>query len=126
MFKPLSQILNNNSGIALLITISVTTILVAVALEYNRRARFAVISAAAIRNRMTMSYMASSGIQAAMAMLVKDKDDNNTDSLMDDWADPEKIAEYDHHDWRNTAQGHGCRDTADQNSRPQAAGSQKV
>jgi len=66
---------------------------VAVALEYNRRARFAVISTAATRNRMTMSYMASSGIQAAMAMLVKDKDDNNTDSFMDDWADPEKIAE---------------------------------
>jgi len=93
VFKPLSQILHNNRGIALLITISVTTILVAVALEYNRRARFAVISTAATRNRMTMTYMASSGIQVAMAMLVKDKDDNNTDSLMDDWANPEKIAE---------------------------------
>jgi general secretion pathway protein K len=85
--------MHNNRGIALLITISVTAILVTVALEYNRRARFAVISTAAMRNRMTMSYMASSGIQAAMAMLVKDKNDNNTDSLMDDWADPEKIAE---------------------------------
>lgn len=93
MFRPLSQILNNNRGIALLITISVTTILVAVALEYNRRARFAIISAASVRNRMTMSYMASSGVQAAMAMLVKDKSDNNTDSFMDDWANAEKIAE---------------------------------
>ena len=85
--------MHNNRGIALLITISVTAILVTVALEYNRRARFAVISTAAMRNRMTMSYMASSGIQAAMAMLVKDKNDTNTDSLMDDWADPEKMAE---------------------------------
>ena len=38
----------------------------------------------------------------------------------------EKVTEYDYHDWRNTAQGHGCRDTADQNGRPQAAGSQKI
>jgi hypothetical protein len=37
------KILTNNRGIALLITISVTTILVAAALEYNRRARFEVI-----------------------------------------------------------------------------------
>ncbi|MGD8444367.1 MAG: hypothetical protein PVI94_12795, partial [Desulfobacterales bacterium] len=44
------KIIKNNRGIALLITISVTTILVAAALEYNRRARFAVISTAATRD----------------------------------------------------------------------------
>ena len=91
MVRTFSHTLKNNRGIALLITISVTTILVAVALEYNRRARFAVISTAAMRNRITLSYMASSGIQTAMAILVKDKADNNTDSILDDWADPEKI-----------------------------------
>ena len=40
----LNKIIANNRGIALLITISVTTILVAAALEYNRRARFQVVS----------------------------------------------------------------------------------
>ncbi len=47
------KILTNNRGIALLITISVTTILVAAALEYNRRARFEVISTASVRDRLT-------------------------------------------------------------------------
>ncbi|CAB1068125.1 hypothetical protein JY97_08895 [Alkalispirochaeta odontotermitis] len=83
----------NNRGIALLITISVTTILVAAALEYNRRARFAVISTAAARDRLTLSYMASSGVHIAMALLAKDKSESNFDSLAEDWAVPEKIEE---------------------------------
>jgi len=87
----LMKILHNNRGIALLITISITTILVAAALEYNRRARFAVVSAAAARDRLTLSYMASSGVHAAMALLVKDKLESNSDTLQEDWANPEKI-----------------------------------
>jgi len=83
----------NHRGVALLITISVTTILVAAALEYNRRARFAVTSAAMSRNRVTLSQMAASGIHVAMALLVKDKMESQVDTLQEDWANPEKIEE---------------------------------
>lgn len=76
-----------------MITISITTILVAAALEYNRRSRFAVTSAAIARNRITLSQIAASGIQAAMALLVKDKMESQVDSLQEDWANPEKIEE---------------------------------
>lgn len=89
----LLKLSGNNRGIALLITISVTTILIAAALEYNRRARFAVVSAAAARDRLTLSYMATSGVHAAMALLVKDKSESNSDTLQEDWANPEKIDE---------------------------------
>jgi len=89
----LKNILANNRGIALLITISITTILVAAALEYNRRARYEVHSTAAVRDRMTLSYMASSGVHIAMAQLIKDKGESNVDSLTEDWANPEKIDE---------------------------------
>jgi len=92
MFKVL-KILQSDHGIALLITISVTTILVATALEFNRRARFAVISTASVRDRLTLSYMASSGVHAAMALLIKDKSESKSDSLLEDWANPEKIDE---------------------------------
>ena len=85
--------MHNRRGVALLITLSVTTVLVAAALEYNRRARYAVISSAAARDHLTMSEMASAGVQVAMAILVKDKADNDTDTPMDDWADPQKIEE---------------------------------
>jgi general secretion pathway protein K len=89
----LLKIARNNRGIALLITISITTILVAAALEYNRRARFEVISTAAARDRLMLSYMASSGVHIAMALLIKDKSESNFDSLAEDWANPEKIDE---------------------------------
>ncbi|MGE5256715.1 MAG: general secretion pathway protein GspK [Hyphomicrobiales bacterium] len=85
--------MRNRRGVALLITLSVTTVLVTAALEYNRRARYAVISSAAERNHLTMSEMASAGVQVAMAILAKDKADNDTDTPMDDWADPQKIEE---------------------------------
>lgn len=89
----LLKITQNNRGIALLITISMTTILIAAALEYNRRARFSIVSAAAARDRLTLSYMASSGVNAAMALLVKDKSESAIDTLEEDWANPEKIDE---------------------------------
>jgi general secretion pathway protein K len=89
----MTKIINNNRGIALLLVISVTTILVATALEYNRRARFNVLSTAADRDRLKLSQMASSGIHAAMALLAKDRAESNIDSLQEDWANPEKINE---------------------------------
>jgi general secretion pathway protein K len=82
----------NNKGMALLITLSVITVLIAASLELNRRARVAVFSAAAARDRHTLSTMASSGINVAQAMLVKDKTESEIDSIQEDWADPDKIS----------------------------------
>jgi len=87
------RLLNNKRGVALLITLSVTTLLVTMSLEYNRRARYAVISASAARDYLTMTEMATAGVHVAMAILAKDKTQNDTDTPMDDWADPEKITE---------------------------------
>ena len=85
------DILKNNRGIAILVSIMVTAILVATSLELNRRVRSAVLTTAAIRDRLTLSHMASSGIHVAMAMLIKDKKETTIDSLQEIWADPEKI-----------------------------------
>lgn len=87
------HIIRNNRGIALLLTVSVTTILVAATLEYNRQARVALVSTAAMRDSITLSQMSTSGIHAGMAMLIKDKQESTTDSLLEDWADSQKIDE---------------------------------
>ena len=87
------MILKNNHGIALLITLSIITVLIAVSLELSRNARSAVMTTAGARNRLTLLHMSSSGINAAMAMLIKDKKESETDSMQEDWADPEKIIE---------------------------------
>lgn len=83
----------NNRGIALLITLTIITILVVVTLELHRKARSAAISSALNRDRLTLLHMASSGIHAGMGMLIKDRVESNFDSLQEDWANPEKISE---------------------------------
>ena len=88
------KMLKNNRGIALLLTLTVITVLIVATLEMNRRMRSTVYSVAATRDRITLSQMASSGIHVAEAILVTDKDSSNFDSLQEDWADPEKIGEF--------------------------------
>jgi len=82
----------NNRGIAILITITVITLLMTVAMELNRRAQSAVDHTAVSRDRVTLSEMTASAIQVGMALLVKDKADGETvDSLQEEWADPTVI-----------------------------------
>ncbi len=82
---------NNNRGIAILLTLTIITIIIAASLELHRKMRFAAISTAATRDHITLTHMASSGINAAMAMLIKDKNESNIDSVQEDWANSEKI-----------------------------------
>ena len=86
------SILSNNRGVAILVTIAVITILIAITLELNRKARYVIASTAAIRDKYTLSHIASSGVNAAVALLVKDKLESEIDSIQEDWADPDKIA----------------------------------
>ncbi|MGD8449538.1 MAG: general secretion pathway protein GspK [Desulfobacterales bacterium] len=87
------KILRNHRGTALLVTVTIITILIAVALEMNRKTRSVVFSAAASRDRITLLHMASSGIDIAKAILIKDKNNSDVDSLQEDWADSKEISE---------------------------------
>lgn len=81
----------NKSGIALLITIAVIILFMTVAVELNRKTRSVVLSTAVMRDRLTLKYIASSGIHTGMAMLIRDKYQTESDSLQDSWADPKSI-----------------------------------
>ncbi len=87
-----AKIIGNERGIALLVTLAVTAILIVASLEMNRRMRSTVVSAAATRDRITLLQMASAGTHAAKAILVLDKNNSDSDSLQEDWADPDKIS----------------------------------
>ncbi len=91
-FMPI-KFLKNNRGIALLVTLSIVTVLIAASLEMNKKMRSAVFSAATTRDRITLLHMASSGVNLAAAMLIEDKKNSSSDSLQEDWADSEKISE---------------------------------
>ncbi len=85
--------MGNRKGIALILTLTMTTLLVTTALELHRKVRSTVISTALTRDRLILLEMATSGIHVGMAMLIQDKMDSPTDSLQEDWANPEKIKE---------------------------------
>jgi len=81
--------LNDNRGVALILTLVVVSLLISGALALNRKARATVVMSAAIRDRSKASHMAASGIELGMAILAADKKASEIDSLQEDWADPE-------------------------------------
>ncbi len=89
----LLPLFRNNRGIALFITLAIITVLFVVTLELSRKSRSAVISSGLTRDRLTLLHMASSGIQAGLSLLIKDRTESDFDSLQEDWANPEKISE---------------------------------
>jgi general secretion pathway protein K len=80
-------------GMALLVTLTVITAVVTAGLELNRRMRDTVHAAAVTRDRFAAEQAAVSGVHAAMALLIKDKLETRADSIQEDWASPEKLAE---------------------------------
>jgi len=89
----LKKILNNR-GMAIIITLTVITLLMALTFELNRRARSDISLVAAARDRITLTHMTTSGLHLTFAVLIKDKKDTETDSLQEDWADPEKLQAF--------------------------------
>jgi general secretion pathway protein K len=84
----------DSRGIAIMITITVITLLIAMVLELNRRASDAAEYTAVARDRLTLSYMNSSGIHMAMALLLKDKKDaGEVDSIQEEWASEESVSD---------------------------------
>ena len=87
-----TRVLNNEHGIALLLTLAVITLLIAVTLEINRKVRLSAAATYTARDQLALRDLAASGTQVAMAVLVKDRMDSETDSLLEDWADPKKVS----------------------------------
>ncbi len=85
------SLIKNNRGIALLVTVAMITLIVVTALEIQKKVLATVTSSATTRDRITLLHMASSGIHAGMAILVKDRNESDTDSLQEDWAHKEMI-----------------------------------
>ena len=79
-------------GMAVVMTMAVVLLVATAALELHINERTNLLNAAAMRDRITLDQMAASGINLAMAVLVKDRQDSESDSLQEDWADEETMA----------------------------------
>ncbi len=93
-FYALPGILKQNSGIAVIICLTVISILVASTFEIHKTMRSHVFSTAISRDMTTLTHMASSGISAAIALLIKDRKDSDIDTIQENWANPDKVKDY--------------------------------
>jgi general secretion pathway protein K len=84
----------NNHGIALLITLSIITVLIAVTFELSRQTGASLSRSGAGRDRQILQQKIESGVSLAMLILIRDKEQTEVDSVQEDWADPEKISGY--------------------------------
>jgi general secretion pathway protein K len=91
--KTAFKTVRNQRGVALIVTLTVTTLLVALSLALFQKMNTAYDGSVDVYRRTTLSHMAFSGVQVAMAILAKDKVETKIDSVQEDWADPEVIAE---------------------------------
>jgi len=88
--RRMKDILQSQSGIALVTVILIISILVAAALELNRSTRADVYDAANLSDGFKLAYVAKSGFYGAAALLVNSN--NPYDTLRDDWANTEALS----------------------------------
>ncbi|PLX49415.1 MAG: hypothetical protein C0612_08005 [Desulfobulbaceae bacterium] len=90
MFK----ILNNNSGMALLMTILIISLIMVMTLRFNISMRSSLTSASNLQDNIALDYMAKSIFNAARAVISVDASESSYDSLHEDWANLAMASQY--------------------------------
>jgi general secretion pathway protein K len=82
--------ITNERGVALIVVILAISIIVALTIQLNRDMRAQMYAAANLSDQTRLRYVAESGIYAAQALLLADK--NGFDALTEDWANTEMVS----------------------------------
>jgi general secretion pathway protein K len=85
--------LKRQSGVALLITITVLFVITALVMTVNKNIRASLDKANLTMQRAKLRELATSGIQIGIAILMADKRTNDIDTIQEIWGDPQKIQE---------------------------------
>jgi general secretion pathway protein K len=94
MQKSRFKILNNNRGMALLLTVLIISLIFILTLRFNTSMRASLTSAANLQDNVALNYMAQSTFNAARAILSVDATESSFDSLHEDWANMAAAASY--------------------------------
>jgi general secretion pathway protein K len=84
------RLLGDARGVALILTILIVSLIVALTVQFNRTMRTHVASAGNIGHGLKALYAAKSGVAYGLAILREDTPD--VDTLQDDWANPDTLA----------------------------------
>jgi general secretion pathway protein K len=82
----LQQPLTNNHGMALLIVLTVISLIIVLTIQFNQNMRQDLVTSGIESDNTRLEFMARSGINLAMAALDNDAKENEHDSLQDSWA----------------------------------------
>ncbi len=89
----MGRFLRNNRGMALILTILIISLIVSVTLQFNTSMRSDLHAAVNLRDGIKLGYVAKSGFNYALAVLLEDGSEGNVDSLQEAWADPKALSE---------------------------------
>ncbi|HID30677.1 MAG TPA: general secretion pathway protein GspK [Desulfobacterales bacterium] len=97
----MGRFLRNNRGMALILTILIISLIVALTLQFNTSMRSHLHAASNLRDGIKLGYVAKSGFNRALALLLLDVSEGDADSLHEAWADPKALsgnsaAQFDH------------------------------
>ena len=87
----ISTFQNNERGIAVLLTVTIISLLFIITFEVNRMIHNTADITGSLRDDTELTMMAESGISLAIAILSKDKKETVSDTLQESWADPEEM-----------------------------------
>jgi general secretion pathway protein K len=88
------RIINNNRGMALLMTIMIISLILIMTLRFNRSMRSSITNASNLQNTITLDHMAKSVFNSARAVLSIDAEESGFDTLHEDWANLDAAAQY--------------------------------
>jgi len=89
----LNNSLQNEKGAALVVTLAIVAILVAAALQLGKFTGDSVMVTLKEKDQFQAEQLALSGIELAKLILSEDAAKNETDSVQEAWADPEKLSQ---------------------------------
>ena len=87
-------IINNNRGMALLMTILIISLIMVMTLRFNSSMRSSLTSASNLQNTIALDNMSKSAFNSARAVLSVDALESSTDNLHEDWANLAVTSQY--------------------------------
>ncbi len=88
----MKQLIKNERGFALILTILVISLIVALTLQFNRTMRSDLYSAANLKDGVRLTSIARSGVAFSLAVLLNDASENDFDTLSEAWADSASLS----------------------------------
>jgi general secretion pathway protein K len=89
----MKRLLRDNSGVALILTVSIISLIVALTLQFNTSMRSNLHAAANLCDGIKLGCIARSGFNGALAVLYEDASSGDVDTLREPWAHARIISE---------------------------------